>query len=95
MSTGTLRHRVAGEVRAELARQRRSASWLARQTGMGQTAVSRRLIGDVPMDLDDLERFSATLDVPLSQFLGTSGGPENRAFFPSDLAERVPVSAAA
>lgn len=41
---------------------------------MGQTAVSRRLIGDVPMDLDDLERFAATLDVPLSQFLGTAGG---------------------
>lgn len=70
MSTDTLRHRVASEVRAELARQRRSASWLARETGMGQTAVSRRLIGEVPMDLDDLERFAATLDVSLSRFLG-------------------------
>jgi transcriptional regulator with XRE-family HTH domain len=70
MSTGTLRHRVAGEVRAELARQRRSASWLARETDMGQTAVSRRLIGDVPLDLDDLERFAAALNVPVTQFVG-------------------------
>jgi transcriptional regulator with XRE-family HTH domain len=78
MSTGSLRHRVAGEVRAELARQRRSASWLAREAGMGQTAVSRRLIGEVPMDLDDLERFAAVLNVPLTNFLAEQGSSTTR-----------------
>jgi transcriptional regulator with XRE-family HTH domain len=97
MSTGTLRHRVASEVRAELARQRRSASWLARQTGMGQTAVSRRLIGEVPMDLDDLERFASTLEVPLSRFIGGGTDPRGQSTWsvsPERLnASREPVAA--
>jgi transcriptional regulator with XRE-family HTH domain len=45
---------------------------------MGQTAVSRRLIGEVPMDLDDLERFAAVLNVPLTNFLAEQGSSTTR-----------------
>lgn len=79
MSTPTLRYQVAGNVRAELGRQRRSASWLARQTGMGQTAVSRRLIGEVPIDLDDIELFAEALNVPVARFLG--GAPDQMSAY--------------
>lgn len=91
MSTETLRNRVATEVRAELGRQRRSQSWLARQAGMGQTAVSRRLIGEVPMDLDELERFSSILNVPISRFLGFQAGPKGEvsAYLTPEMSDLV------
>lgn len=47
---------------------------------MGQTAVSRRLIGEVPMDLDDLERFAAVLNVPLTSFLADQGSSTTRQY---------------
>jgi hypothetical protein len=46
---------------------------------MGQTAVSRRLIGEVPMDLDDLERFAATLNVPITRFVGGGADPRGQS----------------
>lgn len=54
---------------------------------MGQTAVSRRLIGEVPMDLDELERFSSILDVPISHFLGFETGPRGQmsAYLTSEM----------
>lgn len=38
---------------------------------MGQTAVSRRLSGEIPLDFDDLDRFAEALNVPLSRFIGS------------------------
>ena len=63
--------RVATEVRAELGRQRRSASWLAREVGLSQSTVSRRLTGELPFDLDQIEAVAACLNMPLSNFLRT------------------------
>lgn len=64
-----LRALVAAEVRAELGRQRRSGSWLARELGVAQSAMSRRLTGELPFDVDELEAISAALDVPVTRFL--------------------------
>lgn len=71
---GSLADHVAGEVRAELARQQRYGTWMAKQMGMTQSAWSRRVTGDLPFDIDELERVAAILNVPISQFLGWSRG---------------------
>jgi transcriptional regulator with XRE-family HTH domain len=68
--TTNIREVVAEEIRAELGRQRRSASWLGRQTGMAQPAISRRLTGAVPIDLEELDAIARALDVPLYKLLG-------------------------
>lgn len=64
--------RVAAEVRAELGRQRKSGSELAAALGMAQSTVSRRLLGEVPFDVDELHRIADYLGVPVSQFLGVA-----------------------
>lgn len=63
---------------------------------MGQTAVSRRLIGEVPIDLDDLERFAATLNVPLTRFLGggaATTGQSTWSVSPGQSSTRQPIAA--
>lgn len=59
----TLADSVAAEVRAQLARQRMSASALAKALGKSEMYVSRRLRGEMPLDLDDLERIASALEV--------------------------------
>lgn len=59
---------VAGEVRAEMARKRMTGRELSRLTGKSQPYWSRRLTGDVALDVDDLEAVAALLDVPLTSF---------------------------
>jgi transcriptional regulator with XRE-family HTH domain len=60
---------VAASIRAELARQRKSGSSLARHLGMTQSAVSRRLLGHVPFDVDQIAATAAWLGVPLTALL--------------------------
>jgi transcriptional regulator with XRE-family HTH domain len=60
---------VAASVRAELARQRKSGSALARHLGLPQSAVSRRLLGHVPFDVDQLAATAAWLNVPITDLL--------------------------
>jgi len=67
--TQPLAQRVATEVRAEMARQRVSQDALAAAIGMSQAAVSRRLSGDIPFDVAELEDVATALRVPISQFL--------------------------
>jgi transcriptional regulator with XRE-family HTH domain len=69
-----LRERVAEEVRVLLARRRISASKLARELGVSQTYVWRRLSGETAFDLDDLERISAVLSVSVSDLMPKAGG---------------------
>lgn len=66
----TLTASVAEEIRAELGRQRRSGVWLAKQIGMSQSRFSRRLVGDYPFDLNELEQVAGALGVPLPRLLG-------------------------
>jgi transcriptional regulator with XRE-family HTH domain len=54
---------VAAEVRATAARKRVSGSELARRLGKTQSWVSRRMVGDIPLGLDDLEGFATALEV--------------------------------
>lgn len=70
-----LREMVAAEVRAEIARQRRTARSVALQLGWTAPYISRRLSGHTPFTLDDLDAISAALGVPMSRFLDLSGRP--------------------
>jgi transcriptional regulator with XRE-family HTH domain len=65
---------VAAEVRAEMARQRMSQTRLAEALGVTQASVSRRLVGEVPFDIQELYKVAEFLGVPVAQFLGTSAG---------------------
>lgn len=68
-SADSLRAQVAGEVRALMARQRISGSRLAVMLGESQKWVSRRTTGEVPFDVDDLERIASALDVGVHELL--------------------------
>lgn len=59
---------VAAEVRAELARQRISGRQAARRLGWTQQALSRRLTGDIPFNVADLDALAGLLEVPISTF---------------------------
>lgn len=73
---GSLADSVAAEVRAELARRSKKAAWLARELGVSDMYLSRRLRGEVPFDLADLEKVTAALGVPLVGLLPAAGtGP--------------------
>lgn len=65
----TLAARTALEVRAEIGRQNRSAASLARAVDMSQMYLSRRLNGQFPFDLVEVENIAHVLGVPLSQLL--------------------------
>lgn len=65
-------HGVAEEVRALLARRRLSQSKLAAALGLSQAAVSRRLSGEVPFDVNELAATARYLDVPLGQLVASS-----------------------
>jgi transcriptional regulator with XRE-family HTH domain len=65
----TLPEIAAREVRAEMGRQKISGAALAQTLGVSDMYVSRRLNGEVPFDLAELERVAAALSVPVTQFL--------------------------
>lgn len=60
---------VAGEIRATLARHRKSGRQLAAQLGASQTWVSSRLSGGTPIDLNDLARIAEALGVHIADLL--------------------------
>jgi len=68
MSQSTTQY-VAAEVRAELGRQGHDNTWLARQLGVSDMWVSRRLRSITEFTADDLVRVAETLRVEPSQFL--------------------------
>lgn len=68
---GTLTHRVATEIRAELGRQQMSQTKLAEKLGIHQTAISKRLIGTkYCFTTAELDRIAEVLGVPVDQLLG-------------------------
>lgn len=75
----TLSAQVAEEIRALLARRRISGRHLAEATGMSQSAISARLTGATAIDLDDLQRIAAALDVRVLDL------------FPVEVAEPTPA----
>lgn len=71
VTPGSLTHRVATEIRAELGRQQMSQSKLAEQLGIHQTAVSKRLIGTrYSFTTAELDRIAVILGVPVEQLFG-------------------------
>lgn len=66
----TAGERVGAEVRALMARQKRSAAEVADVLGISAPAVYRRLSGEVPLNVDELERLAAMFEVPLSGLVG-------------------------
>lgn len=65
----TLAGIAATEVRAEMGRQRITGAALARALEVSDMYISRRLSGDVPFDLAEIERVAAALGVPVTRFL--------------------------
>lgn len=67
-SAPTLNGIVAGEIRAEMARQRKTGVDLAHALHCSQQSASRRLTGQTPLTLDELAAIAEWLSVPVSVF---------------------------
>lgn len=62
------RSRIAGEIRAELGRQQITQATLAAAIDISPATLSRRLRGDKPFFLEELEDISRFLGLPVSEF---------------------------
>ena len=60
---------TGANVRAEMARQGVTQMVLARKIGISQAAVSARLRGTTPFDINELTAIAAVLGVPLDVLL--------------------------
>lgn len=72
--------KVARRLRGQLAELRISGASLARITGLTQSKVSRRLTGDAPLELDELQVIEEATGISMAYLLGFSenartGGP--------------------
>ena len=65
----TLAGSVAAEVRAQLARRQLTGAALAASIDRSEMYVSRRIRGDVPFDLVDLEQIARFLGVAVADLL--------------------------
>lgn len=72
METKTPARRVGDEVRAALARRQISQTVLGQNLGLSQAAVSRRLLGEIPFDVDELTKIAALVDVPIETFVSAA-----------------------
>jgi len=69
MHGGPVSQAVAGRIRAELAYQRKTGADLARYLGLKQAALSRRITGYTPIDVDELVGIATFLDVDVAELL--------------------------
>ena len=69
---GELHRGVAEEIGVLLFRRRMTALDLARRLGLSQSAMSRRMVGDQPFDLDEIQRIAEALGVPVVDLLPRS-----------------------
>lgn len=60
---------VATAIRAEMAAQRRSQSELADLLGLSQAGISRRMLGQTPLDVNELVRIADFLRKNPADFL--------------------------
>ncbi|HEY8590684.1 MAG TPA: helix-turn-helix domain-containing protein [Naasia sp.] len=65
----TLHERVAANLRAEMAAQRKSTLDLARELHVGHRAATRRWNGEQPIGLNELSVIAKWLDVPVSALM--------------------------
>jgi transcriptional regulator with XRE-family HTH domain len=73
-AVSTLSQRVAEEIRSWMGRRRLSGASLARQLNVSPAWVSYRLTGAQPIDLNDLDRIAAVLDVDVVDLLPAREG---------------------
>lgn len=64
---------TGANVRAEMARCGVTQTTLARKIGLSQAAVSSRIKGRTPFDINELVKIAAVLDVPLDALLNGVG----------------------
>lgn len=76
---GRLREHVAEEIRVLLARRKMSGAELARRTGITQSTMSRRMTGETPFDMDDLEAIAEVLQIDVTDLIPREGR-SNRDF---------------
>lgn len=67
--TTTATQQVAAELRANMARRRMPQTALAKATGKHQTYWSRRMLGDVALDVDDLAALAEILEISVADLL--------------------------
>lgn len=72
--------RVAGEVRAHLARKQLSGVRAAAALGWSQTYMSRRLSGKAPFTVDDLDALAQLLSVSATDFFPGGAGRVNERY---------------
>lgn len=73
MPDSTYWQRVASEVRAEMARQRKSGVDLAKILGKTPATARSRMKGDSPFDAREIAAIAAWLDVPLDSLVLPAG----------------------
>lgn len=65
---------VAAEVRAELARQRRTVVGLSEVTGIPLATLNRRLNRDSKFTIDEIDAIAVALGVPVADLLPARDG---------------------
>jgi transcriptional regulator with XRE-family HTH domain len=73
IATPSLTERVAEEIRVVLTRRRLRQSHLARTMGVTEQWLSVRLRGVQPIDLNDLDRIAAALEVDVIDLMPREG----------------------
>lgn len=71
---------VAEEIGVLLIRRRIKAFELAAKVGLSQSAMSRRMVGDQPFDLDELAKIADVLGVTIADLLPASARRFTREF---------------
>ena len=66
----TFSEQVGANIRAELARQRKTQAQLADVWGLNQASVSKRMAGTVPVDVNEVAKVADWLGVPMSRLMG-------------------------
>lgn len=61
---------VGATVRAEMARRRRTQRQLAEVLGISQTQVSRRLLGEISFNVDELALVATFLGMTVADLVG-------------------------
>ncbi len=69
--TGTTTQ-AAANIRAELGRQNKTRAALAREMGVTEMWLSRRVNAQTPITVDDLARIAGALDVPAVELMAAS-----------------------
>jgi transcriptional regulator with XRE-family HTH domain len=64
---------TASNLRAEMARQNRKKRELAALLGISPAAVTRRISGETPLDVNELLAIAEWLDVPVTELLPGRG----------------------